>query len=296
MQKKNYTPYLQRISESVLNLPTLPTIHARLLELVDHPRATAQMLGALIREDQSLTARLLKMCNSSYYGLQSEVESVDRAIVLLGFETVREMSLGISVINQFDKVETHTSLDLMSFWEHSAYTAMAAKVIAELHAPRVAKEAFLAGLLHDVGKLILIQYLEGEFGDILDEAAKGEHFLFEKEEEHLGTHHGEIGFWLARKWKFPDAIKTCIRFHHHQSKATSHQELLAVVCLANLMAQELKLGFSGNSKSLKENEPLVEFLSQYFPLTEEGFFSRLGEELKREIENSDSLVRSLLNR
>ncbi len=292
--EKDYSPFLQRISESVLNLPTLPTIHARLLELVDHPKATAQLLGSLIREDQSLTARLLKMCNSAYYGLSVEVESVDRAIVLLGFDTVREMSLGISVIDQFDKVGGRGSLDLTKFWEHSAMVALSAKNIAKEWFPEVAKEAFLAGLLHDVGKLILIQYLEGEFGDILIEADLGDDFLFEIEMKKLGTHHGEIGFWLARKWNFPKAVSECIRFHHYPEKSSKHSKLVAVVCLANLITQEMKLGFGGNVRSIKHSESISEFLTEYFPLSEEGFFQKLGEGVQREIDSSESLLNSLL--
>ncbi len=277
-----------------MNLPTLPTVHARLLEVVDHPRATAAMLASLISEDQSLTARLIKMCNSSYYGLSSEVNSVDRAIVILGFDAVREMSLGISVISQFDGELISGALDLTQFWRHSSSTAVSARYISKEYLGKEGKEAFLGGLLHDVGKLILVQYLEREFTQAITLSKEQNRALFLVEQELLGVDHSQVGTWLGKKWKFPQGVLTCIENHHNPLLARDHQEELASVCLANVLVKKIGQGFSGNQVLDLVDEEMNEFLSRFFPIAEEGFLSKLELNVKNELEKSESLLRQML--
>lgn len=288
--------YLRKITQSLLNLPTLPTIHARLIEMVDHPHTTASQLGDLILEDQVLTAKLIKMCNSAYYGLTSEVHDVRRAIVLLGFDIVREIGLGVSVLNFFKRDGGSSStLDLAKFWEHSAVVGIAAKLIAKKYFPQFEKEAFIAGLLHDLGKVILLQYLPEDFNAIVQEARQGDRYLYEIETDFFSVHHGIIGSWLGVKWKLPESVTDCMQFHHQPMRASQHKELLACVVLGNIIAQAQGMGHSGNWKSIEIQDNIRLFLNEFaiFGDFEEVF--TVSEDLPQELERAMPSLKALLD-
>lgn len=238
---------LKRISQSLLNLPTLPTLAAGLLDLVDHPKTSAQSLSQYISQDQVLTARLLKMSNSAYYGQGREITSVHQAVILLGFDMVREISLGVSVLNAFKSAQGLDGFDISSFWDHCSAVALVARKIAKGWIPHMASEAFTAGLLHDIGKVVLIQYLPDEFARCLVVAKTEQRNLFEVEREIFGTDHGQIGSWLAQKWKLPHALHEVMEFHHEVNRSSmEHRDLVAVVQLADVLCRLLKAGNGGN--------------------------------------------------
>jgi HD-like signal output (HDOD) protein len=144
---------IRKIAESVIGLPTLPTVVSRLIELVDSPRTSAALLARLISADQALTAKVLKLANSAYYGFPREISTVNMAIVVLGFNAVKEMGLSISVFDVFKKTASSPLFDVAQFWEHSVGCGVAARMLARNYRPAIAGEAFVAGLLHDVGKV-----------------------------------------------------------------------------------------------------------------------------------------------
>ena len=154
---------IKRITESIIGLPTLPTVVAKMIELVDNPRTSASSLARLIATDQALTARILKLANSAYYGFSREISTVNMAIVVLGFNTVKDMGLSLSVFDVFKTGKPNASFDLTRFWEHSIACGIAARMLARSYRSRYAGEAFVAGLLHDIGKVILNQYFQSEF-------------------------------------------------------------------------------------------------------------------------------------
>ncbi|MGL1889392.1 MAG: HDOD domain-containing protein [Reichenbachiella sp.] len=286
--------HLRKVTNSILNLPTLPTIAAKLIEVVDNPRTSAKMLGELISEDQVLTAKLLKMCNSAYYGLSHEVTTVNMAIVILGFESVKEVTLSVSVLNYFKRAKAQTSFDLSSFWEHSASVGLASKIIAQRIFPSGANEAFLGGLLHDLGKVVLVQYMPKDFDAILDESQEKGALLFDQEQKYFGVHHGVIGFWLSKKWKLPDAVSQIMRHHHHPWLAPLHKELVAAVYLANILCQQCELGHSGNSKPPEIGEQFWEFAHDINLGIDEIDIESFKEEILEEIDRSSSFIGELI--
>jgi putative nucleotidyltransferase with HDIG domain len=287
---------LRRISESVLSLPTLPTIQARLLEMVDNPRVTGEDLGRVIAEDQAVTARILKACNSAYYGLQSEVTSVERAVVLLGFDTVRELSVSVSVLQYFRLDATLGGFDPAHFWEHSAAVGSIARWLAKRFQPAIMGEAYLGGLLHDLGKLILMQYFPKDFTECLLGAAQGQQYLYEVEADYLGVDHAQVGAWLAAKWKLPAAVCDCIAFHHCPWLAEERQSLVAAVSLANLLAQYSQLGDSGNRKLPLLDGPMFKTLKLYFPIEQEGFMAEMVRAVHTDIQSEMAWVRELMSK
>lgn len=238
---------LKRISQSLLNLPTLPTLAARLLELVENPSTNAQLLSQFINQDQVIAARLLKMSNSAYYGQGREIANVHQAVVLLGFDMVREIALGVSVLNAFKSAQGLDGFDISSFWDHCSAVALTARKIAKGWLPHLASEAFTAGLLHDIGKVVLIQYLPDDFSTCLLEAKAQGRQLYEVEREHFGTDHGQIGSWLAQRWKLPSSLPDVMQFHHELSLCKEeNRNLVAVIQLSDLICRLLKAGHGGN--------------------------------------------------
>lgn len=239
--------HLKRISQSLLNLPTLPTLAARLLDLVDNPNTNAVNLAQFISQDQVITARLLKMCNSSYYGLGREVASVHQAVVLLGFDMVREVSLSVSVINAFKSAKSLEGFDISGFWDHSSAVGLVARKIAKGFVPQYASEALTAGLLHDIGKVVLIQYLPEEFSQTLQTARQQNRQLAEVELEVFGTDHGQIGSWLAERWKLPKTIRDVMACHHKLDQAPPEsKDLVGIVQMSDLVCRLLRAGDGGN--------------------------------------------------
>ncbi|HSQ41542.1 MAG TPA: HDOD domain-containing protein [Fibrobacteraceae bacterium] len=288
--------HLRRISQSLLNLPTLPTFAAKLLDLVDNPRTNAAHLSQFVAQDQVITARLLKMCNSSYYGLGREISSVHQAVVILGFDMVREVSLGVSVINAFRSAKSLDGFDLSGFWDHSFAVGSAARRIAKGWLPHMSSEAFTAGLLHDIGKVLLIQYLPEDFAEILATAQRTSRNLNDVEREFLDTDHGQIGGWLAERWKLPKALADAMAYHHHlEDCPTEHRDLAAVVQLSDLLCRLLKAGQGGNPAPAVISRELYDLLWSWgMQPTIEGLKPLLTE-LAQEFGDLSTMRAELLN-
>jgi HD-like signal output (HDOD) protein len=291
----NSAEYLQKISKSILNLPTLPTIAARLIDLVDNPKTSASQIGALISEDQVLTARLLKMVNSAYYGLGREVSNVQQAIVLLGFDNVRELSLGVSVLNAFRSAKGNAILDMNAFWDHSAYVGLVCRSLAKKYLPSLASEAFTAGLLHDIGKVVLIQYMAKEFGEALSMAKEQKKELYLVEKELLGVDHGEIGSWLGEKWKLPANLCTAMHHHHYPHLAQEHASLATIVALGDLLCRIMKAGNGGNPAPPRIYAELVQCCLTHLQVQlEPELVKNLVQQLLQEVDENSALSAHLM--
>ncbi len=236
---------IKKVTESIISLPTLPTVVSKMIELVDNPKTSAASLARLISTDQALTAKILKLANSAYYGFPREISTVNMAIVVLGFNTVKDMGLSLSVFQVFKDSEGDKSFDVAKFWEHCIGCGAAARMMARRLRYRFVGEAFVAGLLHDIGKVVLSQYAHKEFMEILDLAAEGTMTLDEAEEKVIGVGHPQVGSWLAEKWNLPKIIVDSIAFHHKPWEAKNEPLLIAIVTIANYLCHCCAIGFSG---------------------------------------------------
>ena len=236
---------IRRITESIITLPTLPTVVSKMIQLVDNPKTSAGSLARLISSDQAMTARMLKTANSAYYGFSREISTVDMAIVVMGFDAVKEIGLSLSVLEMFRNAGPDTPFDVTRFWEHSVGCAVASRMLARRYRRDVAGEAFVAGLLHDIGKLILSQYATRDFTNIMELVAHDEATLDEAEQTVLGAGHPEVGGWLAEKWRLPRKIVEGIRRHHAVDEARADPALTAVVSLGNYLCHRGNVGASG---------------------------------------------------
>lgn len=280
---------IKRITESIIGLPTLPTVVSKMITLVDNPRTSATSLARLISSDQALTARILKLANSAYYGFSREISTVNMAIVVLGFNTVKEMGLSLSVFDVFKSGRPHEHFDLNRFWEHSIACGIASRMLARTYLPRYTGESFVAGLLHDIGKVILNQYFQDEFIHIIDVQSEG-HSLEEAETRVIGTHHTEIGSWLAEKWNLPRIIARSIFYHHAPWDAPKDNAMYALISLADYICHLSGFNHSGRLHMDQADNRIWEiFLNNGLQL-DESDIERLQTEFLLDFDKSEAFM------
>jgi len=195
-------------------LPTLPSSIERLLEMVGRPDTSAKSLASVISMDQVLTARLLRLANSSYYGFSQKVSTVSLALVMLGFDAAKDIALTTTVMRSFKAHGNDPRFDLSRFWSHAVSVASASRYLSRVLRIGSPGEAFTAGILHDIGQVVLHAYHPEAFGKVLQRVLEEGAPLLETELEVLGATHPQVGGWLCRRWNLPEAICTSVEFHH----------------------------------------------------------------------------------
>jgi HD-like signal output (HDOD) protein len=281
---------IKRITESIISLPTLPTVVSKMIELVDNPKTSAASLARLISADQALTARILKLANSAYYGFPREISTVNMAIVVIGFNTVKEMGLSLSVFEVFKDSGPDKSFDTAQFWQHCIGCGSAARLIARRFRYQFIGEAFVAGLLHDIGKVILNQYMHDEFTAILTDVAENGALLDEAENAIAGATHSQIGGWLAEKWNLPRIIVDSINHHHDPWEAKIDTVLVAIVSLANYLCHISNIGNSGRIVPIKPGERTWEIFRKASLPFDEPDLIELQTEFLLEFDKTESMM------
>jgi putative nucleotidyltransferase with HDIG domain len=233
---------MQRILEDIQDIPPLPEVVSQVMELTNDPDASAAELNRVISKDEALTANLLKLCNSSYYGLPRVISSVTQAIMYLGFQTVRNMVLSSTL----DQILKQYDLSLYNYKpnglaEHSFAVAVGAQVISKRLRPGLRDTAFTAGLLHDVGKIILARYV-AESKDKLVSAGDSSLIDLAAEKEVFGVDHAEVGARVADSWNFPQELTLAIGYHHQPEAAKGRPLLAVIVYLSDIVCLRLGKG------------------------------------------------------
>lgn len=243
---KNTELYMKKIEE-VTEVPTLPSVVYEINRLVRNPAASAVEVGKLISEDLALSARTLKLVNSPFYGFPRRINSITHAVVILGFNKIKNIALSASIVGSF-RQKSGEKFDFCGFWEHSIGTAIAADNIARLIGSAAADSAFVAALLHDIGKIVIARNLPEEFEQILELIKNKGMLMREAEEQVTGIDHSQIGAWLGEKWGFPEQTVGSIESHHHPSMARRERELTCIVHVADIVARALEIGNGGDKK------------------------------------------------
>ncbi len=238
--------------KSIDDLPSLPTIIAEINDLMSNPKTTAPKLAEVIMKDPAITARVLKIVNSAFFGFPKRITSVPQAIVALGFNTVRSIVLCSSVMEAFSNSKTKfDALNRKDFWTYSVAVGAAVRTVARNGQLRNGQlrnveAAFVNGLLHGVGKLVLDQYFHDQFIEALRIAREQERLLWDVEREVIGVTHADIGGILMEFWKLGDDVVSCVKYQEDPSLAPeAHRQLTASVTVGQVLARVCNLGDSG---------------------------------------------------
>ncbi len=224
--------------KSIIQLPALPTLALEVVEMVDNPKTSAQQLGRLISADQALTAKVLKIANSPFYGFPKKISTVDFAIIVLGFDALKEIVISIALVSSLQKKADHY-FNTKIFWDHSISTGAIARRLARDIGYRVTGEVFVAGLLHDMGISVLNKYFTSDFHRIIEIARDTELSFREAEDSVLGLTHAEIGSWLGERWNLPDHLVESIMYHHEPEKAKLNPQLVSIIHCADVFATKI---------------------------------------------------------
>ncbi len=249
---------LKNILLKIEKIPTLPVTINNIILILNNPKSSADDVNKAISSDLSLSIKVLKLVNSSYYGLSKKVSSITQAIVLLGFNTIQSLALSAAVMDLFSSTE-NPCLKRADFWDHCFAVALIAKLIAKnLHISMKDQELyFLSGLFHDIGKIILDQYAHEEFDSVLEIASIENIPIVEAERRIISTTHAEIGGKITERWKFPDVLSVTIRYHHSPQLDDKFQQISAVIYLSDFLCKAKHIGNSGDYNLNQFNESNV---------------------------------------
>ncbi len=242
---------LQTIIYSKLDeLPTLPAVLPRLLTLMQDPNTSTDPIAEAISSDPALTAKILKVANSAYYGFSQQISSLERAIPLLGFNMVRSLALSIGVFNSLPSGTKSAYFSWEDLWIHGlAVAETMQKLGKQIRTSTDTDHYFIIGLLHDIGKTVLDLFFQQMFQQAQEEANTGESLLlYETERKIIGFDHGEVGGILLIRWQFPEKITFPISVHHQEIPAeNASAKDIAMLRIADTLPQICGLGKSGNA-------------------------------------------------
>jgi len=241
-KERDVSPY--SLVKRHVKLVSLPDIYFRIVEVLNNPYSSAAQVGEVVGKDPSLSAKLLKLVNSPFYGFPSKIDSIDRAVCIIGANDLTTLALGISVVNSFTDVPERL-MDMRGFWRHSITCGAAARFLAAARPGLTEERFFIAGLLHDIGRLVMIRGLPDEFTEALFTARDQEEPLYKAEREVLGFDHAVVGGFLFKEWKLPPSLERAIRFHHNPKAATNILEA-AIIHVADIIASAMHFGGAGS--------------------------------------------------
>ena len=297
MDKVSMMIKARKLFRDVSDLPTIPAIVSKVVALLDSQEADPDVIADLILSDQVLAARVIRVVNSPMYRVTNEISSVKRALLFLGFKSVREMILTSYFVDGFKHKKQ--PFDIKLFWTHSFSVGAISRRIAQMVKYPDVEKAYLVGILHDIGKVFLGHYCKDEYGRMLNIIKNTSATTYDAEYEYFGTTHCEVGFCLAQRWNFPSVYCDVIFYHHSSELATEDRTLAAIVALADFYCL-----LNGTSDSVtqatipgKSEEHAWSVLNQLAPdllkSSLEHFLSDLDQEYKAVSQEVDLLFNSM---
>ncbi|GIV20446.1 MAG: phosphohydrolase [Armatimonadota bacterium] len=237
---------LQQLVQTIRDLPALPEVVVRVMRMAEDPRSDAQGIARVIATDQAMAARVLKLANSAFYGLPRRVSTLSEAVVILGFRTIKNLAIAASTFELLNREIAGYWLQRGELWRHSLACAIGAQLIARRVRLPVSEEAFVAGLLHDIGKVAIHLFVREQFDQIMERALQDRIPFVEAEQAVLGFNHAMAGGLIAEKWNLPPLLVSVIKYHHQPSSAPEKEPMISVVHLADLLSITMGIGIGGD--------------------------------------------------
>ena len=238
---------LRQFISTAESLPTLPGVLFEILNCIDDENCSISDVKRIILKDPGITASILKVANSAWFGQVQRVEDISKAVIVLGLDEVLKISMYASFSTFVHESFFSTKFSPLQFWLHCIACSEAARIVAKSYGDITEESAVVNGLLHDVGKVMIYYLFPGEYEKVLQGATAENCCLLEVEKEQLGYTHPEIGKYLAEKWNFPLRLKACIEYHHFPAEAPEeYRNSVSLVSLSNNLVKSIGLGKSGN--------------------------------------------------
>ncbi len=268
MDAKTFLKKLDRIQE----IPTLPVVALKVNKLLQDYDTSIRVLSKTIEKDQAMVTKILRLVNSAFYGFRSKIGNIPHAVAILGFNTVRNAVVSISVMDAFSGKGASQNFDIMAFWKHSVAVAVTSRHLAEKTRLVTSDESFVAGLLHDVGKVVLAQYFKELFLQVWESMHNNGQSFYEAEKELLPANHARIGAHLAKRWQLPDNLIEAIRYHHTLRKTAANPNLLMTIHIADIIVNNYNLesesepDFSAANPDARQSMgAMLETVPEWFP-------------------------------
>lgn len=271
------------VLRNIRTLPTLPDVAVRLLELGESPTTSAGDLARLVERDMALATRVLRLVNSSFFGVRREVTSIQHAVMILGVAHLRSVVLSGAVAELFDRSGCVGSFSRAEFWKHSVAVAAISRTLAARAKVVEPEIAFTAGLIHDMGKVVVDRYLHEDFVRVIEMLNDPAMTMRNAECAVLGVSHAEIGHQLAIYWNLPEILRVAVGFHHNPDEASDYASVAALVAVGDMMARELNIGSGGGA-----NHPVSESTMQLCNLTP-ALYAVIKEDLAAEVDEQVSV-------
>lgn len=248
---------VDKILRSIEKIPPFPEVARKALTILNDEDASADQLIAIIQHDQAITANVLKICNSAYFGLNRKVQSVMDGLILLGNKEFKKIILACSVLPVYEKGSKGYDLATGELWQHSMASALVSQVISKRIGQADNVVLHTTTLLHDIGKVVLSNFIWEEFEKIFA-LVQGEAYSFvEAEKDVIGMDHAEVGARISELWKFPEDMIQAIRLHHNPQAAPEGDSLTHIVYLANMITLFMGIGASGSGLYMRGQKSIM---------------------------------------
>ena len=277
---------VQSAIQEISHIATLPEVTMKIIKLVEDPDSTAQDLNNVISNDPALGARILKVVNSAFYGLSGQIGSINRAIVLLGLNAVKNIAIAASLAKLFRGGKIAANFDARDLWSNAIASACATRLLAEKVGLGLPDEAFLSGLIHDIGIMVEIQARRSQFVEVLQKLDENPGMsLLDAETQVMGANHEQFGQGLCKLWKFPQNFQYVTGFHHRPQELAQGQRTLAgLVFVADILTKKLEIGFTAGTVNDEADPALLTELG----LTQD-MINEVAEQLPGAIEEAQSI-------
>ncbi len=284
MQDDNIT--LESLLAKGPELSSLPEVYLRVNEQLENDRSTAQEIGTTVQTDPAIATRILKMVNSAYYGMPNRVSTISQAVALLGRDRLKQIIIGSVMVSVFKDPKLE-SFSLQEFWQHSIKTAIIARQLASQHKEQNEPDAlFIAGLLHDLGRLTLASRLPEQFSQI--EGQRRKLGLIDAERQVLGFDHAELAGALMTQWGLPELLVTCAQYHHDSSYSSDYADANRIVFVANKLSQNVPPMDEG--EAIEQLDEIENWQMLDVPLQQICFACELSEEQLFEVMESLGMI------
>lgn len=235
---------IEQMVEDVSTIHSLPMFYTQLSQAIDHPRSSVADIAKIISEDQGLTARILKMANSPMFGYFSRIDTISKAVTIIGVVQVRDLALAVSVLDVFKGIPEDL-VNMEQFWRHSIATGLAARTLATSQREANLERFFVAGILHDAGRLVMYVQVPDLCRQLLEECRATGNLLYQAERQRFAFDHADVGAALLRRWKIPPSVAEPVACHHDCLRANQYPREASILHFADILAHALEFGSSG---------------------------------------------------